>query len=121
VARRAGARGGPRGARRRLLGPHPGEPAAPGGGRGGPGGRPARPADPGSPAVADGVASAVRLWHHGRGLDPVLAAFLDHRPADPPAWEGLALLPCRRALCHAGEPGSGRPGDLFRHHPGGPS
>jgi hypothetical protein len=73
------------------------------------------------PAVADGVASAVRLWHHGRGLDPVLAAFLDHRPADPPAWEGLALLPCRRALCHAGEPGSGRPGDLFRHHPGGPS
>lgn len=72
------------------------------------------------PAVADGVASAVRLWHHGRGFDPVLAAFLDHRPAAPAAWQGLAALPCRRALRAAGAPGSGHPGKLFRHHPGGP-
>jgi len=72
------------------------------------------------PAVADGVASAVRLWHHGRGFDPVLAAFLDHRPRAAAAWQGLAALPCRRALRAAGAPGSGHPGELFRHHPGGP-
>ena len=76
------------------------------------------------PALSDGVASAVRLWHHGRGIDPVLAAFLDHREprgSGAAAWEELAVLPCRRALRTAGAPGSGRPGELFRHHPGGPS
>lgn len=69
-------------------------------------------------AIADGVASAVRLWHHGRGVDPVLRAFLDH-PGGPP-WDRLVAEPVRRAIRVADPPGGGRPGDLFQHHPGGP-
>lgn len=68
-------------------------------------------------AMSDGVASAVLVWHHGHGFDPLLAGLLDQGAEAPTLWEEIAVEPCRRVLDRAEPPGCGRPGELFRYHP----
>ena len=70
-------------------------------------------------AVADGTASALAVWYDAAGNDPLLAAFLHHRPADPAAarlWPRLVTAPGRRALArHAALARTGRLEELFTY------
>ncbi len=72
------------------------------------------------PAMANGVASAVRLWHHAWGYESLLARFLDYRARAVGLWEDVVQRPSRQLLREARASGSPEPGALFRHAPEGP-
>lgn len=61
-------------------------------------------------AVANGVSSALLVWRHWAGWDPLLARFLGYQPQRPDRarqWDRRVLDPCRAAL-------AGSPPDLGR-------
>jgi len=72
-------------------------------------------------AFADGVSSAIVIWHRAAPDDPDLEAFCRHRPASDPAtaalWNEVVSEPCARALREDASGIRGGPGELFRHRP----
>jgi hypothetical protein len=76
--------------------------------------------------MADGISSAIALWHHLAPADPWLAAFLRWRPLPATGraaarWERLVTAPCAAALGAVGRRlrQVGRLGELFYCRRGG--
>jgi hypothetical protein len=83
----------------------------------------AAPADPAHP-VAQGVASALELWHEASGGSRELRAFVGHvaAPERRAVWERVVRAPLNdalRSLERLGPEGRGaRLRELFRYRPG---